>query len=140
MNHEKQIDNEDGPYGRDKIPTLVKPPSYFSLLKPFKILIWAWFWCMHTTFKGWWTGSWEQMKSSYDAEFGMFLMGVLGIIVFGMTQALPIGLILGLGFGITGWWIFATQLGFYFIHALIFFAFHLHTEEGLQHWKDKLLS
>lgn len=140
MSEETNNNNDGGPYGRDRIPTPMKAPSYFSLLKPIKFLIWAWFWSMNTTFKDWWVYLFKEAQDSYDQEMLFGLLLIIGSFVIGITQVLPVYLIASFGFGLTGWWIFDIILGFYLIHLIIYFTFHLHEKEGLQHWKDKLLS
>lgn len=124
--------NASDPYGRTHIPPIPKKPQFFSVTKPFRVLIWAWFWVMDATFRS----SWVLIA---EEEFFpvVIIMTLLGI---GVVDILPVALIAVLVFGITGWWTVLTVFGSFLVHLLIYFAFHLHEKEGRQYWKDKLLS
>ena len=121
------------PYGRTKMPTEPKAPRYFRPFTPFKVFIWAWFWCMHATFKGYWTSWKENEREWYAPALMLFIATILP------AQIGSVVLISHYAFGVIGWWLWVAVLGFYLVHLLFFFAFHLHTDEGFQHWKDKLL-
>lgn len=124
--------NSKDPYGRGNIPVQPKAPKYFSLFKPLKLFIWGWFWMMDGTFRK----AWKEMA---DEDFEPLVVVILLLGMF-VGEAVPVLLISWLVFGLTGWWLLLACFGSLFGHLIVYFTFHLHEEEGRQHWKDRLLS
>lgn len=104
-----------------------KKPKHFSPIRPFKYLIWLWFWALSGMIKWGW---YEVDKSGGDLALPM----INAILLYG--GMLPA--IVAMSLGLFGKWIALAIVVWVLINLGVYFMFHLNEEEGRTYWRNKL--
>jgi hypothetical protein len=123
------------PYGREYMP-IERNKNYFSPSFPFRVFLFSWMWLLHCNFYKYWVATGWPADTD---DGGMFILGVIFGIVFFLISTIPIMIIGHYAFvllGLNGYIVYAIGV---LLNLFPFFTFHLYTEEGYQHWKNKLL-
>lgn len=137
------MDTAKDPYGRFDMPAKEKEKKYFSLLTPFKVTIYFYFLVLRQMFIQQLRDiaaeeERQQKLSSYertDKVLFMFFFWLFQLaIVFG-GLAITAHFLVPV-FCINGYLMWLSAVVFI---VGTFFSFHLHTDDGFLHWKNKLL-